>query len=141
MTRHPFLLAAAVGIVVVASVSGCSGTLTLNAHDAGTDLVACTPAEPVTVESLDVDRRASCVPAGVPLVFPDGARVDLPLSNAGTGSTGGGDGRDTYTYVSVGIFGLYASHASANCTGFHEWGSPTARERVHEAFGERYGCD
>ncbi|MFP7833548.1 hypothetical protein [Marisediminicola sp. LYQ134] len=102
----------------------------------------CLSYEPVDVLSLNTPTPLGCEPQGTDLVFPDGTRLTLPSSDLGAGSlrTNGNTG-NKYEYVSVGIYGLYASQSSSDCSEVQEWGSPEARERVHEVLGRNYACE
>jgi hypothetical protein len=120
------------------ALAACSheGVLTLDAAESA--IADCTTFEDVMVESLNED--ASCAPGGSRLVFPDGFVVDLPDDiGAGTAQPGGNVG-PVYTYVGVGTHGVFATRTSDDCETVDEWGTEEARDRVHEAFGDDYGC-
>ncbi|ROS61362.1 hypothetical protein EDF38_0451 [Frigoribacterium sp. PhB160] len=125
-------------LLVVAVRASGPGTGVLSLSGAEADIPLCSTFEPVEVGSLVTDERPACTPHGVPLVFPDGATLDLPEQDPGTGATT--VGQTTYSYVGVGVFGLYASRAGADCDAADEWGSAEAIARVHEAFGDDYAC-
>lgn len=116
------------------------GVLQLDAGES--DIGPCNSFEPVAVSSLNSDKTLDCEPQGADLVFPDGTRVTLPTGDLGSGGTNAnGTSGDTYTYTGVGIYGIYATQSSPDCSEFQEWGSPGARAKIHEAFGQRYGCE
>ncbi len=115
------------------------GFLTLTGSDA-VPLPACDDAAPVPSPRSrpTTCRRASRV--GQVLVFPDGGQLQLPEESIGVGSqAGSSDVR--YSYSGVGRFGVVAAQAGPGCVDVHEWGTPEALRRVHDAFGSRWMCD
>ena len=133
--RRRVALALVAGLLPLAACSP-EGVLTLNAAES--EIPDCTTFDDITVESLNED--ASCAPGGSRLIFPDGFVFDLP-DDIGTGAAQpGGDVGPVYTYVGVGTHGVFATRTSDDCETIDEWGTEEARDRVHEAFGDDYGC-
>jgi hypothetical protein len=123
------------GILTLAACSH-QGVLTLSAAES--EIADCTTFDDVMVESLSKD--AVCAPGGSRLVFPDGFVFDLPAEIGAGLAQPGGDVGPVYTYVGVGTYGVFATRKSDDCKTEDEWGTAEARERVHEAFGDEYGC-
>lgn len=133
--RRVVALALIAGLMPLAACSH-QGVLTLDAAEA--QIPNCTTFDDVAVETLN--EKASCAPGGSRLVFPDGVVFELPDEiGAGLDQPGGVVG-PVYTYVGVGIYGVFATRKSDDCKTVEEWGTAEARERVYEAFGDEYGC-
>jgi hypothetical protein len=125
----------ALGLLVLAVRSDPDVPLTLT--PAESDIPYCSNYDPVIVADLTTDTLPTCAPRGVELRFPDGAVLTLPDEpGSGAMSAGGHD----YTYVDVGIFGMYASRADDACEHLEQWGTPEAVRRVTEAFGDNAAC-
>jgi len=125
----------ALGLLALAVRADPDVPLILTAAE--TDIPWCSTDEPVIVADLSTDALPTCAPHGVEMRFPDGAVIDLP-DEPGTGARS--VGVHDYTYVDVGIFGMYASRADRACEHVEQWGTPEAVRRVTEAFGDDAPC-
>lgn len=103
----------------------------------------CAPGhEPIPVETLDTQKKASCKLAGVDLVFPDGTVLTVD-EGAASGSTmkSAKGGQKRYTFYSVGIYGFVAGFGETGCQVSQSWGSAAGKAKVREAFGKNWTCD
>jgi hypothetical protein len=129
-------------VVVMAFVlTGCShGAIILTPEEG--DIPKCALGQdPIPVEKLDTNKKATCMLADVDLVFPDGTHLNVNEGAASGSRTDGPQGNETiYTFYSVGEFGFVAGVGKTGCRETHEWGSAEARVKVREAFGKDWPC-
>jgi len=128
---------------LVLPLAGCSGHgLVLSARDG--DIPACELGhDPIPVESLNTQRKATCKLADVSLLFPDGALVYIDrYAYSGAASSAGAEGKPgkAHTYYSVGVYGYVVAESNADCGHVRIWGSREGRARVIAAFGNKWAC-
>jgi hypothetical protein len=132
-----------VGLAILAfALVGCSSSgLVLNAEESVTTL--CAPGhDPIPVETLDTQKKASCKLGGVDLLFPDGTHLTVDEGAASGSSTTYAPGaQKTYMFYSVGIYGFVAGVGDPGCQVGQSWGSTVGKAKVREAFGKNWVCD
>ena len=132
-----------VGLAILVFVLvGCSSPgLVLNAEESV--LTICAPGhDPIPVETLDMQKKASCNLAGVDLVFPDGTHLTVPEGGVASGSstTYSPAAQKTYMFYNVGIYGFVAGVGDPGCEVSQSWGSTVGKAKVREAFGKNWTC-
>ena len=132
-----------VGLAILAFLLvGCTNSgLVLNAEESV--MTNCAPGhDPIPVETLDTQKKASCKLAGVDLVFPDGTVLTVDEGAASGSSTTYAPGaQKKYIFYSVGIYGFVAGVGETGCQVGQSWGSTVGKAKVREAFGKNWVCD
>jgi hypothetical protein len=127
--------------VVAFALCGCAGPgLTLSASEG--DIPLCTGGQsPIPVETLNTSKNAQCKIADTDLLFPDGTLVHID-SGAYSGSQTGGPAKSPklYTYISAGIYGFVVGTADGSCRHTAQWGTPSGKAKVADAFGKNWQC-
>ena len=129
-----------IATVAVLTLAGCvgpsDGVLTLGEGEFL--LEACEPGQSIEVETLTTDTRATCVPWGSELVFPDDARLAIDPDTS-SGSTSSSESEYSYGWYDVGVYGIVASRYTTGCADLDIWGSHEAVSKLQEAFGDDLG--
>jgi len=132
-----------VGLAILAFVLvGCSNPSYVLTPKEG-DIPLCAPGhDPIPVETLDTQKKASCKLGGVDLVFPDGTHLTVPEGGVASGSstTYAPAAQKTYMFYNVGIYGIVAGVGDPGCEVSQSWGSTVGKAKVREAFGKNWTC-
>lgn len=95
---------------------------------AETTLPRCADRDPIAVSDLADQPRATCDPAGIELIFPDGHRMTVgpPLDLPSESSSANGVDGPTYSTVNFGIYGVCAAKRAGDNTRSWWWGRAEA---------------
>ena len=123
--RSARLLACAAGLLVLgAPLTGCGfhppGGLTLKPSES--TLPKCSTTDPVPVEDLGKNPRATCDLVGTPIVSPDGKTIRVPevLGQTASGSL---PDQAVHGVSNLGVYGVVASLTQADPVRTTWWGT------------------